>query len=276
MSEYGLIGKKLGHSYSADYFSRKFAEYEMPDTYNLFPIPSISVLPALIESHRELKGLNVTIPYKEDVLKYCDILSEDVENIGAANVLKIIRQYGDDGAVYSIKAYNTDWHGFAESLLTLGAEMGIIDKDSHLMKDALIFGKHFPRALVLGTGGAAKAVVYSLRFMKVAVTLVSRTPEKVKGFTDCPVIGYKEITKEVMDQNLLIVNTTPCGMYPDVDEAPDIPYQYFSSKHVAYDLIYNPEETKFMRLAKEHGATVKNGLDMLYNQAELAWSIWDL
>ena len=270
MKEYGLIGKKLGHSYSADFFAEKFKRDNIDATYGLYPLPSESDVKSLISSHPYLAGLNVTIPYKESILRFCNYLSSDVTNIGAANVIKIERDYKDRNS-YILKAFNTDWIGFKDSLLRAVKDFC---KEVDL-SDREILKKDFANSLVLGTGGAAKAIVYALEILGINITLVSRNPDKVSGFKDHKIIGYEAIDEEVMHTHRLVVNTTPCGMFPNVDEAPVLPYDLFGHKHIAYDLIYNPAETLFMKLARDKGAYVINGLDMLYRQAELSWKIWN-
>ena len=245
MKLYGLIGKKLGHSYSADFFSSKFKKEKIDAEYKLFPLPSIQDLPGLIKENTDLVGLNVTVPYKEEVLPYLTSLSEETRKIKAVNVIKISREKEE----IILKGYNSDGYGFRQSLLPL------------LRPD-------IKKALILGTGGASKAVDYVLKNLGIKTTFVSRTPAPDR-------ITYKDLDKKTIDENLLIVNTTPVGMFPDTGFYPDIPYQFLTPKHICYDLIYNPEETEFLRRAKEMGATIKNGLEMLRLQAERSWEIWN-
>ncbi len=239
---YGLIGKPLGHSFSADFFNKKFQDEGINESYKLFPLESIDLLPGLLASNPDLHGLNVTIPYKQAVIPFLNKLDKGAQEIGAVNVIKIY----PDG---SLKGFNSDAIGFHDSLLPL-------------------LKPHMKRALVLGTGGASKAVVYVLKNLGIEVKSVSRNP--VEGQ-----LSYKELTPEIMDDYHIIVNTTPLGMWPSVEAAPDIPYDYITSQHLCYDLVYNPEITTFMRKAAEHGATVKNGLEMLHGQAIAAWKIWN-
>lgn len=239
---YGLIGYPIGHSFSARYFNEKFEREHIDQTYQLFPLRDITELPGLLADHPDLNGLNVTIPYKSAVIPYLTELDDDARAIGAVNVIKIDRERG------VMKGYNTDATGFRNSLMPL------------LQPD-------MKRALVLGTGGASKAVAHVLRELGLKVTHVSRNPGK-------DTIGYCDLTPEVMESHLVIVNATPLGMWPNVDGSPDIPYRYLTPSHLCYDVVYNPEVTKFMTLASEHGARVKNGLDMLVGQAEAAWKIW--
>ena len=245
MKFYGLIGKKLGHSYSGDFFSTKFKKEKIDAEYKLFPLPSIQDLPGLIKENTDLVGLNVTVPYKEEVLPYLTSLSEETRKIKAVNVIKISREKEE----IILKGYNSDVYGFRQSLLPL------------LRPD-------IKEALILGTGGASKAVDYVLKNLGIKTTFVSRTPAPDR-------ITYKDLDQKTIDENLLIVNTTPVGMFPDTDFFPDIPYQFLTPKHICYDLIYNPEETEFLRRAKEMGATIKNGLEMLRLQAERSWEIWN-
>lgn len=242
---YGLIGKKLGHSFSADFFNNKFQKEGIKEIYQLFPLTSIELFPAFLEENPDLKGLNVTIPYKEQVIKFLDSLSDEALDIGAVNVIKITNE---NGAIY-LKGYNSDCIGFLNSV-------------SPLIKPGI------KNALILGTGGASKAVEYALEKLGIDVTFVSRNPSKSQ-------LGYKDLDEKTLSENLLIVNTTPLGMFPDTQSYPPIPYQFISDKHICYDLVYNPEETEFMRKAKEMGATVKNGLEMLHLQALAAWDIWN-
>ena len=245
---YGLIGKKLGHSFSADFFTKKFAREGINESYKLFPLPSINDLPALLNENKDLHGLNVTIPYKQEVIPFLNEISEEAKEIGAINVIKISRN--DDN--YYLKGFNSDSIGFRISLLPLLRE-------------------NIKRALILGTGGASKAVAYVLKKLGVKITFVSRNPKP----NQIDQISYDNLSEEVIKENLLIVNTTPLGMFPEVDECPPISYQFLTPEHVCYDLVYNPAETKFMKLSKEQGATVKNGFEMLELQALASWDIWN-
>lgn len=241
---YGLIGKKLGHSFSADFFNKKFQQEGIDNHYLLFPLSSIDVFPSLLEENPDLEGLNVTIPYKQEVIKYLDSLSEDAIEIGAVNVIKI--SLNRDSPY--LKGYNTDCIGFQNSLLPL-------------------LNPEIKKALILGTGGASKAIAYVLNKLGIQITFVSRNPQKDQ-------LGYDQLDNEIINNNLLIVNTTPLGMYPDIETYPPLPYQFITAKHVCYDLVYNPEETEFMRRSRAMGAKVKNGLEMLHLQALAAWAIW--
>ena len=231
MQKYGLIGYPLGHSFSKNFFNQKFESEHIDAQYINFEIPSIKDFKDVLKFNPELHGLNVTIPYKEQVIPYLDDLDEDARLIGAVNVIKFAR--GFLGKTKLI-GYNSDVIGFRRSIEPLLT-------DSHR------------RALILGTGGASKA---------------SRTAKE-----GC--ITYADLTREMMDRYTVIVNTTPLGMFPNVDSCPDIPYEWLTPNHLLYDLLYNPDETLFMRRGKERGATVKNGLEMLLLQAFAAWEIWN-
>lgn len=242
---FGLIGRKISHSYSADFFNRKFEREGIKNSYELFPLPSIQDFKSLIESHPELEGLNVTIPYKQEIIPFLNSLSEEANEIGAVNVIQFKR---DNGNLY-LKGFNTDSIGFEKSLLPL------------LKPD-------IKNALILGTGGASKAVAYILKKHGINITFVSRNPKEDD-------LAYDQLNREIMNKNLLIVNTTPVGMFPDVDGYPQIPYDLLTELHVCYDVVYNPEETVFLKKAKERGATIKNGIEMLRLQALAAWDIWN-
>ena len=245
MKKYGLLGYPLGHSFSRNYFNQKFEAERIDAEYLNFEIPEIKEIKNVIKENPELNGLNVTIPYKEQVIPYLDDLDVDARLIGAVNVIKFSK--GLFGKV-KLKGYNSDIIGFKQSI-------------EPLLKE------HHRKALILGTGGASKAVFQGLKQLGVASTFVSR---KAKEYC----ITYEEITPKVMEQYTVIVNTTPLGMYPNVNACPDIPYDLLTSDHLLYDLLYNPDETLFMRKGKEKGAVVKNGLEMLLLQAFAAWEIW--
>ena len=243
MKTFGLIGYPLTHSFSKKYFTDKFKEEGLSDcVYENFPIEKIESVNEIFRLHPTLVGLNVTIPYKEKVIPYLDAANEIVKETGACNCIKIQRG--------KKIGFNTDVMGFGESL---DAKL----KDSH---------RH---ALVLGTGGAAKAVQYALKQRNISFAQVSRTP------TTPDVISYQDIDKSLLETHTLIVNTTPLGMYPNVDVAPPIPYQYLTPAHYLFDLVYNPDETKFLQKGKTMGATVENGRDMLRIQADASWEIWN-
>jgi shikimate dehydrogenase len=246
MKKFGLIGYPLGHSFSKKYFAAKFENEGIRDCrYDLYEIEDISLLPSIIKQNPELEGLNVTIPYKEKVLPYLDSIDPACEEIGAVNCIKI-----KEG---KLKGYNTDYIGFKESL-------------NNWLKGEK------PNALVLGTGGASKAVVKALKDLGISYLIVSRNPGEAPG-----IISYEDLakSKSVLDQNQLIINTTPLGTFPKTEEMPAINPEYISSMHKVYDLVYNPEKTFLMRSLEARGAIVKNGLEMLQLQAEAAWRIWN-
>jgi len=242
MKLFGLIGFPLTHSFSEKYFSDKFRKEEIEECkYELYPLENVEDVRFLFEVNKELKGLNVTIPYKESVIEYLDDLDDIAQKIGAVNCIKIdeIQRVG----------YNTDYAGFRDSLKPL-------------------LKKHHTKALVLGTGGASKAVEYALNELGIQTTLVSRK----EGTTE---LTYQQLTKEIISQHPIIINCTPVGMYPDIQLCPEIPYEFITAQHILYDLIYNPGKTLFLEKGEKQGATIKNGLQMLELQAEYAWEIWN-
>lgn len=245
--KYGLIGYPLGHSFSRGYFNEKFKAEGIDAEYLNFEIPTIDDFIEVVESNPDLKGLNVTIPYKEQVINYLDELAPDARQIGAVNVIQIIRQ--PKGKV-KLVGHNSDVIGFTQSI-------------EPLLKP------HHHKALVLGTGGASKAVFHGLKSLGIEPTYVSRTPK------DPSYLTYSQLTPEVMAEHTVIVNTTPLGMYPKTDTCPDIPYDLLTADHLLYDVVYNPDETLFMKRGQAQGATVKNGLEMLLLQAFVAWEIWN-
>lgn len=245
--KYGLIGYPLGHSFSRGYFNEKFKAEGIDAEYLNFEIPTIDDFIEVVESNPDLKGLNVTIPYKEQVINYLDELAPDARQIGAVNVIQIIRQ--PKGKV-KLVGHNSDVIGFTQSI-------------EPLLKP------HHHKALVLGTGGASKAVFHGLKSLGIEPTYVSRTPK------DPSYLTYSQLTPEVMAGHTVIVNTTPLGMYPKADACPDIPYDLLTADHLLYDVVYNPDETLFMKRGQAQGATVKNGLEMLLLQAFAAWEIWN-
>lgn len=245
MQKYGLIGYPLKHSFSIGYFNEKFNSEGIDAEYMNFEIPSITSLPDIIRNTPGLKGLNVTIPYKEQVIPFLDELDKDAKAIGAVNVIKIIRQKGKPRLI----GYNSDVIGFSKSIVPL-------------------LKIHHNKALILGTGGASKAVFHGLKNLGVESLFVSR--HKYPG-----VLTYEELTPEIMNEYKLIVNCTPVGMYPNVDSCPDIPYDQLTPNHLLYDLLYNPDTTLFMNKGAQQGAITKNGLEMLLLQAFAAWEIWN-
>ncbi len=247
MRLFGLIGYPLSHSFSAKYFARKFETENIPDTdYRLFPLENITDVTSLIALQPDLQGFNVTIPYKLAILPYLDHISDAAKSVGAVNCVKIDRN--ESGV--ELMGYNTDVYGFRESLIPA-------------LKPIL------KNALVLGTGGAAKAVCYTLNELGITYKLVSRTGGENS------VLLYTQLTENIISDNLLIINTSPVGTFPDTEKCPDIPYHFLTNKHLLFDLIYNPAETKFLRLGREAGAATLNGSKMLELQAEKSWEIWN-
>lgn len=244
---YGLIGFPLTHSFSMNYFNNMFESENIDAEYVNFEIPEIGDLMEVISENPNLAGLNVTIPYKEQVIPYMDEMDSEAAQIGAVNVIKIIRDKNGD---IKLKGYNSDAMGFQNSIAPL-----INPKRS--------------RALILGTGGASKAVRRALINLGVEPVYVSRTPSEGQ-------LSYADLTPEVMASHKVIVNCTPLGMYPDIDRCPDIPYDLLTPEHLCYDLIYNPDVTTFMKKSRANGAEVKNGLEMLLLQAFESWNIWNL
>lgn len=241
--KYGLIGKNISYSFSKKYFKKKFSEDLFTDcVYENFDIDSIEEFTAILKKNPDLKGLNVTIPYKKAIIPYLNSLSQKANQIGAVNVIR----FKKDG---TLKGYNSDWHGFKKALQPLLQE-------------------HHKKALILGTGGAAKAVAYSLDQLDIYYAFVSREASE-------KTIDYSLVNATTFDNFQIIINCTPLGTSPNVKECPPIPYEYFTNKHIAFDLIYNPETTEFLKRAKKKGATIKNGYEMLVFQAEKAWKIWN-
>jgi len=245
MDKYGLIGYPLGHSFSISYFNEKFENEGINARYENFEIPSIEVLPEIIDSNPNLKGLNVTIPYKQKVMTYMDYVSPEAIAIGAVNVIKVEHKGKDT----LLKGYNSDVIGFTKSI------------------EPMLETFH-KKALVLGTGGAAKAVGYGLKSLGIETVFVSRYERE-------NTIQYQKITPDIIREYNVIVNCTPCGMYPHTEECPDLPYEAMDTHTLLYDLIYNPDQTLFMKKGAAHGATVKNGLEMLLLQAFASWEFWN-
>ena len=245
MDKYGLIGYPLGHSFSRKFFNDKFASEGIDAQYINFEIPSIEEFPRVIADNPELRGLNVTIPYKQQVMQYLDDISPEAKAIGAINVIKV-EHIGDQT---KLTGYNSDVIGFVNSLRPL-------------------LQPHHKKALILGTGGASKAIYYGLTEKLGLETLfVSRTPRE-------GAITYSDITADTLREYEVVVNCTPTGMFPHTDECPQLPYETLTSNNLLYDLVYNPEETLFMKKGMSQGATVKSGLEMLLLQALAAWEFW--
>lgn len=248
MIELGLIGWPLGHSQSPEYFAEKFRRLGIEGSYSLFPLENIEELPMLIEAHPNLCGFNVTIPHKQAILPYLRHISPEAEAIGAVNTVSIERK---DGTVI-LTGHNTDCIGFRDSLAPLlGA---VSDQPRH--------------ALIMGTGGASKAVAYGLSTLGIRHVYVSRHSHGQDT------IEYDDLTPSIMDTHRIIVNCTPLGMWPNINGCPDIPWNLLPDNAICYDLVYNPVITEFMRHGAQRGATVKNGLEMLHRQADAAWDIW--
>lgn len=246
MKTYGLIGYPLSHSFSKKYFTEKFLNEGIPNhKYELFPIENINSLGDLLTENPSLCGLNVTIPHKVTVLPFLNAIEEAAEKIGAVNCI-CVKSF--EGETY-LKGFNTDAYGFEESLKPL-------------------LGAQHKKALVFGDGGAAKAVKYVLEKLDITYKVVAR-----KAVGDG--ILYSDVSADLLNSHYLLINTTPLGMSPDVDSCPDIDYSLLTQQHLAYDLVYNPLETTFLAKAAAQGAIIKNGLEMLYKQAEKAWCIWN-
>ncbi len=249
MRIFGLIGQPLQHSFSQKYFTSKFSKEHLTDSceYQNFELKSIDELLPLLKNNRDIIGLNVTIPYKVQVMKILHELDGRAEQTGAVNTVQIIRGNTNDSIV--LKGFNTDIVGFEKAVTPL------------LKADTI-------KALILGTGGASKAVYYVLKQLGIETEFVSRT-------TAQNVLSYQQLTSEIIKSSQLIVNTTPLGTFPDVRSCPPIPYHLLNENHILFDLVYNPEQTEFMRLGSLHHATVSNGYAMLVEQAEASWQIWN-
>lgn len=242
MSKFGLIGKNIDYSFSKKFFSEKFENENLPHSYQNFDIPSIDLFKEIISETIGLKGLNVTIPYKEAVISYLDFLDETAEKIGAVNTIKISEDK-------KLIGYNTDYFGFQKSL----------EQFIPLQQKT---------ALILGTGGASKGIAYALEKLGFEFKFVSRTE-------NLNTISYISLNKSILENHLLIVNCTPLGTFPNIHEYPAIPYEFVTENHLLFDLIYNPTETEFLKQGKIRGAKTSNGLRMLELQAEKAWEIWN-
>lgn len=243
---YGLIGRKLGHSFSQRFFTEKFAAEGVDAEYRNFEIDDIGRIKEIVACNPQLRGLNVTFPYKTDVMPLLDSIDDNARRVGAVNVITVSRN--DDGT-FALCGYNTDVIGFADMLEPLALPAGT-------------------KALVLGTGGASRAVIASLNARGVEVTRVSR--HEGPG-----VITYQQLTKQIIEAHTVVVNATPLGTYPDISGAPDIPYHLLDGRHICIDLVYNPAVTQFMSRSAERGALVRNGLHMLVSQAIVSYKIWN-
>ena len=240
--QFGLVGKNISYSFSKGYFGEKFEKLNLEDySYDNLDFQNIEDFPEFIKQNPTISGLNVTIPYKEAIIPFLDKLSKRATEIGAVNTIKITKSG-------KLKGFNTDYIGFQKSI------------------EPLLNVNH-KKALILGTGGASKAVAYALKQIGIPYLFVSRT-------TLGDAIGYNQINEKTFEEFQIIINCTPVGTFPNTNTCPEIPYEYFTSNHLAFDLIYNPAETLFLKKAKEQGAIVKNGLEMLTLQAEKSWKIW--
>jgi len=248
MKTYGLIGHRLGYSFSRNFFTEKFAKENRPDCeYVNFELDSIDEFPGVFEQGKDICGLNCTIPYKQQIMQFLDEIEPEAAQIGAVNTVKITHK---DGKRF-LKGFNTDLYGFENSLKPMLEE------------------KH-RKALILGTGGASKAIKYALN--KLGIEYISASIEDTLFENE---IRYDQINEELLKEYLIIIHATPIGTFPNVDKCPDIPYHSISPDHVLFDLVYNPEETLFLKKGKEQGAKTKNGLEMLHLQAIRAWEIWN-
>ena len=246
MKKYGLIGYPLTHSFSKSFFNQKFESEHIDAEYINFEIPIITDFKNVLKQNPTLNGINVTIPYKTQVIPFLDELTDNAKAIGAVNVIKLTKGYFGQT---KLVGHNTDILGFKQSIEPL------LDPTKH------------KKALILGTGGASKAIFHGLKQLGVESIFVSRTPIK-DGLT------YNDLTPAIIEAHTVIVNTTPVGMFPHSDACPDIPYEHITDQHLLYDLLYNPDETLFMKKGKQQGAEVKNGLEMLLLQAFAGWKIW--
>ena len=243
MRKFGLIGKNIDYSFSRSYFKNKFQKESINDaTYENFDIDSIELFPNILSKNKNLKGLNITIPYKEAVIPYLDKLSKTAKKIVAVNTVKISKKG-------RLIGYNTDAYGFKKSL------------KPHLKP-------HHTKALILGTGGASKAVAYALHSLNISYLFVSRKE-------DSKSLNYKDLDGSIIKKHLVIINTTPVGTFPNISSCPEIPYQYLTQNHILFDLIYNPPQTQFLKKGEEKGCKTLNGQEMLCFQAEKAWRIWN-
>lgn len=260
MKKFGLIGYPLSHSFSKKYFTQKFQDHKIDDCmYDLYPLENIEQFKDLLYRNKDLCGLNVTIPYKVDVMPYLDWVSHEAKVIGAVNCIKVTPEspviaaftgeVGVEGHDFRLDGYNTDAYGFEHSL------------------KPLLTSRH-TNALILGDGGAAKAVKYVLQKLNIAYVVVTR--KEIENN-----LLFSQLKEQEINDHKLIINTTPLGTSPDVDQCPPIPYEYLTSDHLLYDLIYNPDETLFLKKGREKGAAIKNGLEMLILQAERSWEIWN-
>lgn len=240
--KFGLLGRDISYSFSRGYFAKKFEKENLPHTYVNFDLQTIDELSEIIDNTPNLKGINVTIPYKEQVIPFLNKLNKTAKEIGAVNTIRFTKNK-------KLVGYNTDYYGFKNSL------------KPHLKS-------HHKKALILGTGGASKAIAYALKTLKIQFDFVSRTHKKGVTFS------YNDLTEQIISEYTIIINCTPIGTFPKIEECPAIPYKGLTEHHILYDLIYNPEQTKFLNYGFKKGATTINGLEMLRLQAEKSWKIW--
>ncbi|QDO93969.1 shikimate dehydrogenase [Formosa sediminum] len=245
MNKLGLLGKQISYSFSNTYFKKKFEDLNIKDTtYQNFDLDDISEFPSILKNNPEIKGLNVTIPYKEQIIPFLDDLDDQAKEIGAVNTIKLTKTGKLIGS-------NTDYYGFKKSI------------EPHLKP-------HHNYALILGTGGASKAIAYALKNLNIPFKYVSRSPKNNQT------ISYNELLQSGLKDYKLIINCSPVGTFPNVNDCPNIPYKDITADHLLFDLIYNPEETLFLKKGKAKHATILNGYNMLVNQAEKSWEIWNL
>ncbi|RNC84884.1 MAG: shikimate dehydrogenase [Winogradskyella sp.] len=241
--KFGLVGKNIDYSFSRGYFSDKFKTENLPHTYVNFDLSDISDFQSIFNTEDDVKGLNVTIPYKESVIPFLNKLNKKAKKIGAVNTIRVTKKG-------NLIGYNTDCYGFEKSLQPY-------------------LKKHHKKALILGTGGASKAVAYALKRLKIKYYFVSRALKENVSYT------YEDLTHELIKSHQIIINCSPVGTHPNINECPDIPYDGVTNEHILYDLIYNPEQTKFLKLGETQGAKTINGIRMLELQADKAWDIWN-
>jgi shikimate dehydrogenase len=246
MRKFGLIGYPLGHSFSRKYFAEKFLNEQITDcNYENYPLTNLNQLQKLISDENDLCGLNITIPYKSEIIRFLDMIEPEASEIGAVNVLKIKRL----NRTIKLYGYNSDITGISDTLMPF-------------LKD------NVRNAIVLGTGGSSRAVCYVLNKFGLKITLVSRN--KKPG-----ILGYSDINPGMIANSRLIINTTPLGMYPDTQSKPEINYSLLNNNHILFDLVYNPELTSFLKMGMEQGCTILTGIKMLHSQAEKSWEIWN-
>jgi shikimate dehydrogenase len=262
MRQFGLLGYPLSHSFSRGYFTEKFRREDINAVYDNFALSSIEQFPGLIAENPQLEGLNVTIPYKQAVIQYLDAIDREAEVIGAVNTIRI--EHSGSGKPRLI-GYNSDLVGFRESIRpyveSLRNSMQIQLADKIVQTDRL-------KALILGTGGASRAIEYGLKQLEIETLFVSRTPDAGR-------ITYENLARSYYEEYRIIVNTTPLGMYPNVNTCPPLDYNSIGNHHLLFDAVYNPEKTLFLEKGEKQGAVIKNGLEMLHLQAEASWNIWN-